>query len=256
MVTKIPTLCDHNLLFCSTKKEKHNVMFSNLEIGLDKGCYALFITNGNSVKQIQVEMENFGLKLEPEKVKIVTSHQWYMLDGEFNAERVEKQYRRLVDEVVDRGFKGLYVSSDVTDTFDHHSKNLEPWLNYENSLGRQLEFPMEAICVYRTDQVESNSQALLQLIQAHKNTITHKTMKIIDNKELYMYALTETLSNILGEKATEVIFSYLTKNLEINRSQIPDKIQDVDNALESLLGKALSKIKPRIIKNIHGMIEL
>ena len=249
---------DHDVHFYSSVKGKYQVFLSHLKTGLDSGCFALCIVSGDSIGQIQVAMETFGLNIEPETVKLVTSQQWCTPEGEFHADRVVEQYRRLIDASLSRGFRGLSVSADVADTFDYLSHNgmVKDWLIYEQSFGRTCKLPMNAMCAYRTDQVDSRSHALLQLIHAHKNTIPPTSLNVLDNKELYLNALTETLSNILGEKATEVIFRYLTKNLEGNSSQIPDEIQGVDNALESLLGEASSKIQQLVIQNIHQTIGL
>jgi len=217
---------------------------------------SIYIAGGENIEQIQVEMRAFGLKLDnPMKLKIVTSEQWYTPDGEFHADRVVKQFRRLIDESVDRGFKGLYVSADVADTFDYLSKNLTPWLKYENSLGRIFRFPMEAICAYRINQI-INSQALPQLLQGHKNTITPKNAEIVDNKKLYMDAATEEFNNILGEEATKIIFHYLEVTSKLAIDQIPDKVEEFNEMLQSILGRVTLLINQTILKNLYGKIEL
>lgn len=250
-------LGDHNVYFYASSNEKRRVLFSNLKAGLDRGCSALYIASGENIEQIQVEMRAFGLKLDnPMKLKIVTSGQWYTPDGEFHADRVVKQYRSLIDESVDRGFEGLYVSADVADTFDYLSKNLTPWLKYENSLGRIFKLPMEAICAYHINQIISNSQALPQLLQGHKNTVTAKTANLIDNKKLYMDAATEEFNNILGEEATKTIFHYLEVTFKLTIDQIPDKVEEFNEKLQPTLGRATLLINQTILKNLYGKIEL
>lgn len=233
------------------------MLFSNLKTGIDGGCCALYITCEENRAQTRVQLENIGLPIgDSEKIKVVTSHQGYTPDGAFNADRVVKQYRRLVDECLDGGFKGLYVSVDAADMFDRLSNNRTPWLTYETSLGRSFDFPMEAICAYRTDQVTSNNEALLQLLRAHQNTITPNPLNVIDNKKLYMDALTEVYRNVLGEKATEAIFRHLTTTLKITRNQIPDNMQGVDDALASLLGEGSSLLQLQVVKDVHRKLGL
>ena len=252
-------LGDHNVYFYASPKEKHKVLFSNLKAGLDKGCSALYIASGENIEQVQVEMKNFGLKLDdPMKLKIVTSHRFYTPDREFHANRVVGQFRSLIDESVDRGFEGLYVSGDVVNTFDYLTKKgmVEVWLKYENTFGRTFKFSMEAICAYRTDQIKSNDQALLQLIQAHKNTVTAKNLNFVDNEKICMDGITGELKNILGEEATKNIFHFIETRLKIPRNQIPDKIGDFNKALESILGNGATILEKRILENLHKKIEL
>jgi hypothetical protein len=251
LVTKLFTLHDHNILFYASEKEKHRVLSSNLKTGLDMGCCGLYITREENIASTRVQLENRGLPIgDPKKITIVTSDQWYMPDGAINADRVMKQYRRLVDECLGRNFKGLYVSVDAAHMFDRLSNNLTPWLKYETSVGRRFGFPMEEICAYRTDQVASKSQVLLHLLQAHQNTILPNRANMIENKEWYIDALTEVYTNILGEKATEAIFHHLTTTLKMTRNQILDNIQGVDDALASLLGEGSSMLQQQVVKII------
>lgn len=259
MLLEETVIGDHNIFFYNSSREKHRVLFSNLKAGLYRNGSALYIASGESVEQVQVKMRDFGLRPDdPLKLRIVTSHQFYTPDGEFHANRVVEQYRSLIIEAAEKGFEGLYVSADAADTFDYLSKKLvtESWLRYENSLGRSLKFCMEAICAYRTDQIETTSQALLQLIQSHRNTITSKTANFADNQKLYMDAVTEELNIILGEEATRIIFHYLEKTFNLSRNQIPDKMEALDKALESIFGDAVKIIKQRIMKNLHRKLEL
>jgi len=251
-------LGDHNLYFYESSKEKHSILFSNLKAGLDRGCSALYIASGEGIEPVQVEMQNFGLKLdEPMKLKILTSHQFYTPDGEFQIDRVVDQYRSLIDESLDRSLEGLYVSADAADTFDNLSKNhmVEEWLKYEKAFGRRFKFPMEAMCSYRIDQIGPSNQALLELIKAHKNTITAKTANFVDNEKLYMDAITEELNNIFGEEAAKIIFNYIESSLKIPRNQIPNKIENFNKVLDEILGRGVTIIEHSILKNLHEKVK-
>jgi len=251
------SLGDHNVFFYASSREKHETLFSNLKAGMHRGCAALYIADRENSAQIRAEMQNFGLDLDnPTRLKIVSSTEWYTPDGEFQADRVIKQFRTLTDENIGKGFKGLYVSSDAADIFDHLSINITPWLKYESSLGRTFEFPMEAICAYNIDQTKSNNQALLQLVGAHKNIITSKSANFLDCKELCIEAITETLNELLGKDTSKVILYHLEKKFKISQNQIPDRIATLDNALENIFGSATSLIKQAISRNLTRKIEV
>ena len=259
MFVKNAHLGDHNVCFYTSPQEKHKVLFSNLKAGLDKGYSAVYVASGENIEQVKVEMKNFGLRLnDPMKLKIVTSRQFYSSDEEFHTDRIIEQWRSLADESVDRGFGGLYVSSDLVNIFDYLTeKNMvEVWLKYENAIGRTFKFPMEAICAYHTDQIKSNEQALLQLIQAHKNTVTAKNLNFVNNEKIFMDTITVELENMLGKEATKIIFRFIEKRLKIPRNQIPDEIGGFNKALEDFLGSGATVIKKRMLENLHGKIEL
>jgi hypothetical protein len=114
---------------------------------------------------------------------------------------------------------------------------------------------MEAICAYTADQIKSNNQALLQLVEAHKNVITSKTANFLDSKKLYSDAITETLNEVLGKETSKVIFYHLEKTFELSQDQIPNRIGELDNALENIFGGSASLIKQEISKNLLRKIE-
>ena len=252
-------LCDHNVYFYASPEEKHNLLFSNLKAGLDKGYSALYIASGENIEQVQVEMRKFGLKLDdPMKLRIVTSRQFYTPDGEFHANRVVEQFRSIVDESLERGFEGLHISGDVADIFDYLAKNgmTEAWLAYEKAWGRTIKLPIVVICAYSTDQIKLNAPAFLQLIQAHKNTITTKDLNFEDNEKICVDTITGELYSILGEEATELIFSFLEKRLKIPRNIILGKIGDFNQSLESILGDVSTILEAQFLKKLHAKIEL
>ena len=249
-------LGEHETYFYDSIKQKHRVLFSNLVNGIDTGCSALYIASGENVDAVKAELDLFGLKRDdPQKLKIVTSNQWYTPDGDFNARRVVDQYRRLIDEAVDSGFAGLYVSADLQDTFDYLYKKglIEEWIDYENSLGATFKLPMEAICAYRTEQIKSNGQMLLQLLKGHKDTISAKTEKRILNEQLIRNTVYQQFQKTLGKTMTTMLFDYLD-------SPTPLTIENFWDLLESILREEYFKmgkhIEQNILKEICARIEV
>lgn len=253
-------LGEHDTYFYDSIKQKHRVLFSNLVNGIDAGCSALYIASGESVDAVKAELGNFGLKTDdPQKIKIVTSHQWYTPDRDFNARRVVDQYRRLIDNAVDSGFAGLYVSADASDTFDYLYKKgmVKEWMEYEKSLGSTFKFPMEAICAYRAEQIKSNVQMLLQLVKGHKHAISLKTEKNILNDQLIRSTVFQQLKEILGKTITTITFDYLdnyilTQNLSPPTENFWDLIETILKEGDS---RMFSHIEQNIIKEICARIE-
>lgn len=203
---------DHNVYFYSDVLKKHEVLFSNLKNGLDNKCQILYIASGESVLEAKCQMAYYGLFNKTKKPKIVTSNEWFTPNGGFNSNRVVEQYRKLIDDSLDRGFEGLYVSADAADTFDYLKDDLKSWLKYETSFGRTFGFPMEAICAYCTDQVKHRDKELFQLVQAHKKIITAESSTILDDQELCLEAVSE--ANIKEETLKN-----LHKKLELDASR-------------------------------------
>ena len=259
MLIQNAVLGDHNVCFYSSPKERQKVLFSNLKAGLDQNCSALYITSRENIKPAQAEMKDFGLTVDdPKKMRIIPSRQFYIPDGEFHISRIVEQVKGILDDSLDSGFEGLYVSSDASKVFDYMTKNgmLEEWIAYEKFIGKTLPVPLEGICVYSLNQVISNSQLFFQLIQAHKNTVNAKKNESMDNEKICINTITSELDRMLGKEATEFIFRFLEKRFKTPRNKILPNIVEFNQGLDVLLGYSASTIKNQFLKKLHKKLEL
>ena len=241
-------LGEHNTSFYESVIEKHEVLFSNLVAGLNNGCSLLYISSGEDVEHVKEELSNYGLRVDqPYGLKIVTSYEWYTPDGRFDPNRVVEQARGLLEKSLDRGFKGLYVSADASDTFDYLSNSLESGLRYENSFGRTFNFPVEAICAYRLNQALLSNEVFLQLILAHKNTVMPTSS--VDNKLAYFRTVIDVLKSNFGEHATEIVFTHLEHQSKIYQDLLPDRVEDFKRSLVQIYSQNVTNmIMDRITK--------
>lgn len=253
-------LGDHNVCFCRSAKDRYRLLFSNLKAGLDKGCSGLYLASEDTVEPIQVEMKKFGLNLDnPKKLRSITSHQFYTPEGEFQVKRVIEQVKSNLDESLDKGFEGLYVSADVSKIFDNLTKNgmAEEWLSYEKTVGRTLSAQIEGLCAYNVNQIQSNIDVFFQLMQSHKNTVSTEKMELIDNEKIFRTTITEEIEKIFGAQAAECIFGFLEKRFKTSRNEILTNIVDVNQGLEDFLGiSGAVSIKKHIQKRLYSKIEI
>jgi hypothetical protein len=249
----------HNVCFYASPKERQRVLFSNLKAGLDQNCSALYITSRESIEPVQAEIKDFGLTVDDsKKLRIIPSRQLYIPDGEFHISRIVEQVKGILDDSLDSGFEGLYVSSDASKVFDYITKNgmLEEWIAYEKFIGKTIPLPLEGICAYSLNQVISNSQLFLQLIQAHKNTVNTKKNEFVDNEKICINTISSELDRILGKEATELVFRFLEKRFKTPRNKILPNIVEFNQVLEVLLGDSSASIQEQFLKKLHTKLEL
>jgi hypothetical protein len=259
MFTKNALLGEHNVCFYTSTKEKQNLLFSNLKAGLDQGCSGLYVAGEENIEQVQFEMRKFGLETDdPKKLRSIKSQQFYMPDGEFRVNRILEQVRSTLDESLDKGFEGLYVSADVSKFFEYITKKrmTEEWLEYEKDIGRKTSLPIERMCAYSINQVKTHDYLFFNLIQAHKNTVSVKKRDFLDNENLCRSTITEELKKILGVQATEYILAFLEKRLKTPRNQLLANIVDFNQGLEIVFGDGALSIEKHILKKLHKKIEL
>ena len=252
-------LGDHNVCFYASQKERENVLFSNLKAGLDQNCSALYITSRESIEPVRAEMEDFGLKVDdPKKLRIIPSRQLYIPDGEFHVSRIVEQVKGILDDSLDSGFEGLYVSSDASKVLDHITKKgmVEEWIAYEKFIGKTVPLPLGGICAYSLNQVKSNSELFFQLIQAHKKTVNVKKNEFLDNEKFCINTITSELDRILGKEATELIFRFLEKRFKTPINKILPNIVEFNQSLEVLLGDSAATIQEQFLKKLHRKLEL
>ena len=194
---------------------------------------------------VQTELQNLGFKRDKIKLKVVNGLEWYAPDGEFDSQRVVDQYRTLIDDALETGYSGLYVSADASNIFDYLSKKgiVNEWLDYEQNLGKIFKFPMQAICAYRTDQLKLNKQIFIQLVKAHKETVSNKTGERTLNDLIIRRTIFQKFKKILGIKKTSLLFDYfyIEQAPDINHVQnISPKEKSCYGLLNSFLKEGYS----------------
>ena len=245
-------LGEHESYFYASPQQKHRCLFANLVQGMDAGCSALYISSGENVDAVRAALSNFGLKKDKlDQIHIVTSPDWYTPNGEFEAKRVVDQYRRLIDDALDNGLAGLYVSADASDTFDYLSKEgmLDAWIAYEHSLGTRFKVPMEAICAYNVEQVKSEGRLLFQLIKGHKKTIVGRSENRILNEQVIRTAVYRQLKEILGATTTTTFFDYLDDCASTPETSLA--IESIWTVLESILREGEASIKQNVLTDLY-----
>jgi len=75
-----------------------------------------------------------------------------------------------------------------------------------------------------------------------------------DFEKLLIEAVDEGLSS-MGESGKEAIYFYLKSVFEIEKHEIPDKIEAFANALEELFGAGARLIEIRIIAALHERVD-
>ncbi len=162
---------DRVILFYSNPEDKHQVLFTYLKAGLDKGEAAAYIVAQDTTDQIREGMRRFGINIdELEKsgaLHVIHCQDWYFKDGTFDAFKVMGLWKNLHDEVMAKGFKGLRVTGEMACFFE--KKMVKELVEYERALHRTVELPMSVICAYDTNVVakENSGELYMELIKAH-----------------------------------------------------------------------------------------
>ena len=166
---------DHAIMFYSKPEDKRQVLFTYLKAGLAQGEAAAYVASEETPSQIKQAMKRFGIDVDRFETSgalhVIDYKDWYIIGSKFDMAKTIKLWKKLYDEAIDKGFKGLRVTGETTCFFKHG--RVKELVKYEKALHKVLEFPMTAICAYDADVVakEDGGKLYLNLIKAHGTVI-------------------------------------------------------------------------------------
>jgi len=241
------------VLFYNSQKEKHQIIFPFIEHGLEKGEAITYLSYERSPRQIIKDMSAFGIDVEKHgkkgALRILKGGEWYVENGTINKELVVKKWMKALSDATKNGFCGLRVSGEPTYFFRHNM--LEPWMEYERSLPRTFDFPMTAICRYKTrDLASHNMSYLLELVRIHSHSITFTSIQEVNFRNFFLESVDNTFKSVLGESGTHVVYQFLENKWKLPKSNIGDKIDLFNEGLENLLGTGGNVLQKELLKDV------
>ena len=166
---------DHVIMFHSNADDKRQVLFTYLKAGLDQGEAAAYVAGEETPDEIRQNMRRFGMDVDELErrgaLRVIDWRDWYIVGGKFSIAETLERWKRLCDEVIAKGFKGLRVTGETACFF--RERMVRELVEYEQALHRVLELSMAAICAYDSYVVanERGGELYLDLIKAHSNVI-------------------------------------------------------------------------------------
>ena len=247
------------ILFYNSRKEKHQIIFPFIEHGLEKEEAIIYLSDEQSVKQIIKDMSTFGIDVDKHEktgaLKVLNGEEWYVENGTINKELVVKKWMKALSDATKNGFSGLRVSGEPTYFFRYNI--LEPWMEYEKSLPRRFDFPITAICRYKTrDLASHNMSYLLELLRIHSHLITSTSIQEVDFQNFFLESVDNTFKRILGESGTHAVYRLLENKCKLPKISIADKMDLFNEALNNLFGTGGNVLQKEVLKDICSKLGL
>jgi len=166
---------DHVIMFHSNREDKHQILFTYLKAGLDQGEAAAYVASEETPDEIRQAMRRFGIDVDGLErrgaLRVIDYRDWYIVEGKFSATETIDRWKKLYEDAVAKGFKGLRITGETACFFD--KRMVKELVEYDKALHRVLEIPMAAICVYDSGVVanERAGELYLDLVKAHSTVI-------------------------------------------------------------------------------------
>jgi len=241
---------NHGIFFYGSPNEKHEVLFNFLQAGFQKGEGAIYVPSQETSKQIRRHMEDFGLNvkaLERDGVlRIFDYDDWYIINGEVNVLHTIMLGKRVLDETMEIGLKGLRMCGEAACFFEH--KKEKELVEFELMIGRKLDLPATVLCAYDVNHAKSlDEKFFFSLIKAHGPVVTSSFAQEVTFENFFPTIMEEVLETVFGKLGKEIILITLDKRHSLTpgereRRITEDPISFVEG-LEELVGSGAVVIK-------------
>jgi hypothetical protein len=167
---------DHAVFLYESLEIKHQVLFSFLNNGLEKGMGCIYVAGEETPEQIRKTMKDFGIDVEKYELegslRVLNYDPLYVRRGVFNSiPEIMENWSKEIQHFVLHGIKDVRIASEAAFKMVEHA-SIQDILDYETSLGRTLKIPITAICAYNTEQtMRGRPQFFADILKAHGHGI-------------------------------------------------------------------------------------
>ena len=168
----------HLCQFYETRKDLTDILVPYFAEGLRNNEFCMWITSppleGKEAKEaLRKAVPDLDLYLEKGQIEMLSYDDWYVLDGEFDADRVLQGWVKKEKDALSRGFEGLRLTGN---TFWVERKDWRSFTDYEASINDVIgAHRMIALCTYSLKKC--NSSDVVDVIRNHAGTLVRKGKK-------------------------------------------------------------------------------
>jgi len=246
---------NHGTFFYRSPHEKHKVLLNFLQAGFQKGEGAIYIASQETSRQIRSYMEDFGLNvgsLERDGIlRIVDYYDWYIIDGEVNTSHITELGLRVFDEAAEIGLKGVRGCGEVACFFEHGKE--KELMEYELMIGRELDFPVTALCAYDVNHVNSLEEKLfLSLIKAHGPVVTSSFARKVKFEDFFPTIIEEVFETVFGDMGKKTLLRTLYERNSLSPYKIAENPKAFIEGLEQIIGSGAQVVTKLLVKQMHS----
>jgi len=246
---------NHGIFFYRSPHEKHEVLFNFLQAGFQKGEGAIYVASQETSKQIRRHMEDFGLNvktLERDGVlRIFDYDDWYIIDGEVNVSHTIMMGKRVFDEAMEIGLKGLHGCGEAACFFEH--KKEKELMEYELMIGRKLDLSLTTLCAYDVNHAKSLEEKLFfSLIKAHGPVVTSSFAREVKFENFFPTITDEVLETMFGKIGKKIILRMLAERHSLTPHKIGEDPRFFIEGLQELVGTGAQVVTKSVARQMHS----
>jgi len=246
---------NHGIFFYRSPHEKHEVLFNFLQAGFQKGEGAICVPSQETSKQIRRHMEDFGFNvkaLEKDGVLSIFEHdEWYIINEEVNVGHTIMLGKRVFDEAMEIGLKGLRSYGEAACFFEHEKE--KELVKIEFMIGRKLDLPVTVLCAYDVNHANSlDEKFFFSLIKAHGPVVTSSFAREVKFESFFPTITDEVFETVFGEIGKETLLRMLYEHYSLTPHKIAEDPGSFIGGLEELVGSGAQVITQLIVRQMHS----
>ena len=159
----------HFCMFYESKEDLINILVPYFKEGLENNEFCMWVTseplNTEDVeKALRLTLPNIDVYLEKGQLEIIPYNEWYIIEGEFDSDRVLNGWVNKLNKARDNGFDGLRLTGNTSWLEKNDWNN---FVDYEEGVDSILiNYPMIAMCTYSIDKC--NASEIIEVVNNHE----------------------------------------------------------------------------------------
>ncbi|MGO9388243.1 MAG: MEDS domain-containing protein [Methanobacterium sp.] len=252
----------HFCQFYETKEDLIDILVPYFKEGLNNNEYCMWVTSAplnvaESQQALRRAVPNIDDYLESGQLKIIPYTEWYMIEGNFDSNRVLTGWIDKLNNALDNGFDGLRLTGN---TFWLENEDWNDFIDYEVEVDSVIgNYRMIAMCTYCLDRCNAND--IVDVVDNHKFALikrdgewelfhSSKQKKLENELKSTKYKYDSLFTNILdGYAHCEMIYDNQDNPIDFIYLKVNDKFENL-TGLKDVEDKKVSELIPSI-KDVH-----
>jgi PAS domain S-box-containing protein len=159
----------HFCQFYKTKQDLIDILVPYFKAGLENNEFCMWVTSeplmvAEAQEAMREATKDFDEYLRQGQIEIIPYHEWYLLGGTFNDDRVLADWINKLEQALAKGYAGLRLTGN---TFWLERNHWQAFTEYEAKVNNVIgKYRMIAICTYCLDKCDG--AAVIDVVRNHQ----------------------------------------------------------------------------------------
>ncbi|MGF7117608.1 PAS domain S-box protein [Methanobacterium oryzae] len=176
----------HLCQFYQTKEDLIDILIPYFKTGLENNEFCMWITSEplsaeDAKEALKEKIPDIDTYIEKEQMEILPYTQWYVIEGDFDSDRILDGWVSKLNQALADGYDGLRLSGN---TFWLEKKNWNDFVDYEEAIDNIIgQYQMIALCTYSLDKC--TAAEIIDVVNNHEFALVKRegNWDLIENSE-------------------------------------------------------------------------